>query len=94
MAKTKKAATKTKSEKPAHYTASGTKKHQANGPVEWSKVFKAAAKIVGSAREGEGVRLAMAYAVANEKAFLKWAEQEQAAEEKAAAKEEKKAEAK
>ena len=44
MAKAKKAA-KAKATKaaPGHYTDKGTRKFQANGPIEWSKVFQRAA---------------------------------------------------
>lgn len=80
MGKTKSAkaekTTKTKAVKPGdatHYTDKGTRKFQANGPVEWGKIFKAASKSCGGTREGEGIRLAMAYAAGHEKAFLKWA---------------------
>ncbi|HEX7947487.1 MAG TPA: hypothetical protein VF495_22675 [Phenylobacterium sp.] len=63
---------KSKSESPGHYTAHGTRKFQANGPIEWSKAFKRVAGKDG--REGEGIRAALAYAVAHEDAFAKWAE--------------------
>lgn len=59
-------------EQPGHYTEAGTKKHQANGPVAWSKVFQRVAGKEG--REGEGVRAALAYAVAHADAFVGWAE--------------------
>lgn len=53
---------------PDHYTMSGNKKHQCNGPQAWSPVFLAAAKAAalpgGQVREGDGVRLALAIGVA------------------------------
>jgi hypothetical protein len=64
---------------PGHYTEKGTRKFQSNGPVEWSKSFKAAAKAAGEEREGKGIMLAMYYAIANEKAFLAFAAKEGAA---------------
>lgn len=72
MAKSKVSKSKA-SKAPGHYTDKGTRKFQANGPIEWAKVFKAAAKAAGEEREGKGIALAMAYAIANEKAFLKFA---------------------
>jgi hypothetical protein len=73
MAKSKgKKAAKAKSV-PGHYTEKGTRKFQSNGPIEWSKVFKAAARAAGEEKEGKGIALAMAFAIANEKAFLKYA---------------------
>jgi len=71
MAKARKAAAKSKT--PGHYTDKGTRKFQSNGPIEWSKVFKAGAKAAGEEREGQGINLAMAFAIANEKAYLKFA---------------------
>ena len=53
---------------PDHWTLSGNKKHQANGPQSWSAVFLAAAKAAalpgGAVREGDGVRIALAIGVA------------------------------
>ena len=69
MAKAKKAK---KAKTPGHHTAKGTRKFQSNGPIEWSSVFRAAAKAGGGEREGEGIRAAMAYAIDNSKAFLAW----------------------
>lgn len=63
---------KSKSESPGHYTAHGTRKFQANGPVAWSKAFKRVAGKDG--REGEGIRAALAYAAEHEDAFVRWAE--------------------
>jgi len=65
---------------PGHYTESGTRKFQANGPIDWAATFKAAA---GEGREGEGIRAAMAYAIAHKAQFLAWSK----AQAKAAAKE-------
>lgn len=52
--------------KPGHYTSGGHKKHQTNGPVVWSQIFLAAARKASgpTAREGEGVRLALEIGVA------------------------------
>ena len=61
-----------KAEQPGHVTEAGTRKHQTNGPVEWSKVFRRVAGRDG--REGEGIRAALAYAVAHADAFERWAE--------------------
>lgn len=51
-----------------HYTLSGNKKHQCNGPQAWSAVFLAAAKAAALAgaqvREGDGVRIALTIGVA------------------------------
>lgn len=85
MAKAKKAARAGKATKatkgaPGHYTDKGTRKFQANGPIEWSKTFTKAA---GGGREGEGIRSAMAYAIAHEKAFLSWAAAQSKAADKA-----------
>ena len=50
---------------PDHWTLSGNKKHQCNGPRTWSAVFQAAAKkeLGATGREGDGVRLALALGV-------------------------------
>lgn len=50
---------------PDHWTLSGNKKHQCNGPQAWSAVFQAAAKkeLGETGREGDGVRLALALGV-------------------------------
>jgi hypothetical protein len=76
MAKAKKAS-KAKASKgtPGHYTDKGTRKFQSNGPIEWSQVFRAAAKAAGEEREGQGINLAMAYAIANKAAFMKFAKE-------------------
>ena len=60
-------------DEPGHYTESGTRKYQANGPVTWGKVFRAVAGRDG--REGEGIRAALAYAAEHSEAFSRWAEQ-------------------
>lgn len=73
MAKAKKATKAKASKTPGHYTDKGTRKFQSNGPQEWSKTFRAAAKAAGEEREGKGIMLAMAFAIDNEKAFLKFA---------------------
>jgi hypothetical protein len=67
-----KSKSKGKSKTPGHYTESGTRKFQANGPQEWGKTFRAAAKAMGEGREGKGIMMAMAYAVAHDKAFVAW----------------------
>ncbi len=70
MAKNK-GKSKGKASTPGHYTEKGTRKFQSNGPIDWSSTFKRAAGKDG--REGEGIRAALAYAVAHESAFLAWA---------------------
>lgn len=64
-AKPAKAKAKPAKAQPGHYTASGNKKHQCNGPIAWSKVLLAAAhkELGATAREGDGVRLALAIGV-------------------------------
>lgn len=51
---------------PAHYTANGNKKHQCNGPIAWTAVFLGAARkeLGATAREGDGVRMALMIGVA------------------------------
>jgi hypothetical protein len=66
-----------------HYTDKGTRKFQCNGPVEWAKAF---GKAAAGGREGEGIRAALAYAIANEAKFLAWAKGQAKAADKADAK--------
>src|SRR5688572_2026366 len=54
-------------------TPKGTRKYQCQGPEAWAEVFRAAA---AGAREGEGIRKALAYAVARREDFLGWAGRE------------------
>lgn len=61
---------KVKRNAPGHYTEKGTRKFQCNGPTDWSEAFKAFAG--EGAREGEGIRYALAYAVANRVEVLKF----------------------
>lgn len=59
------------SKQPGHYTEHGTRKFQANGPVAWIPVFRAAA---GKDQTlGDGIRAAMAYAALHRDQFLAWA---------------------
>ena len=60
-----------KQEQPGHYTQHGTKKHQCNGPVSWTAIFKRVAGADGQV--GDGVRAALAYAAGHEAAFVAWA---------------------
>ena len=84
MAKSKAKSKAKASATPGHYTDKGTRKFQANGPIEWSKVF---AKAAGKEHpEGFGIRAAMAYAVAHEAKFLAWVKAEAEAAAKAEAK--------
>lgn len=56
---------------PGHFTEHGTRKFQANGPVAWTSVFRAAA---GKDQTlGDGIRAAMAYAASHRESFLAWA---------------------
>lgn len=56
-----------KSKTPSHVTAAGTRKYQANGPTEWSTIFREIAEKVGGkgTPEGVGIRAALAFAVRN-----------------------------
>jgi hypothetical protein len=84
MAKSKAKSKAKASATPGHYTDKGTRKFQANGPIEWSKVFtKAAGK---EHPEGFGIRAAMAYAIAHEDKFLAWCKAQAESEAKPAAK--------
>ena len=57
---------------PGHYTESSTRKYQANGPVSWGSTYR---KVAGrDGREGEGIRAALAFAVARADQFIAWAE--------------------
>lgn len=60
-----------KQEQPGHYTQHGTKKHQCNGPVSWTAIFKRVAGADGQV--GDGVRAALAYATSHSEAFVGWA---------------------
>jgi len=61
-----------KNENPGHYTASATRKYQANGPVAWGQLFR---KVAGrDGREGEGIRAALAYAYEHADRFAAWAD--------------------
>ncbi len=66
----KKQAKKSKSATPGHYTESGTRKYQTNGPIAWSREFVLAAH---GGREGEGINAALAYAIAHRAEFQAWA---------------------
>jgi hypothetical protein len=68
----KKSAKPTKPTKPDHYTASGTRKYQAQGPVAWSTFFKSLAEKIGGrgAPEGLGIRACLAYAVGADPALM------------------------
>lgn len=61
-----------KTENPGHYTESGTRKYQSNGPVAWGTLFR---KVAGKdGREGEGIRAALAFAAAHPEKFVAWAD--------------------
>ena len=56
---------------PGHFTEAGTRKFQANGPVEWTAAFRAAA---GKDQAlGDGIRAALAYAALHREQFVTWA---------------------
>lgn len=58
--------------KPDHYTAGGTRKYQAQGPVAWSAFFRSIAEKIGGkgAPEGLGIRACLAYAVGADTALM------------------------
>jgi hypothetical protein len=58
------------SKDPGHYTEHGTRKFQANGRVEWSRLFT---RVAAGKREGEGIRAALAYAATHASQFEAWA---------------------
>ena len=62
-------------DKATHYTDSDTRKYQANGPTSWATAFRQFAGRGG--KEGEGIRMALAFAACHAEQVQRWKDREE-----------------